>query len=102
MQGCEDPFNRRCYPWNREDNELIEFYHALGKLRLESELNGGKFKQTGTYPFVFEFTRGENLVIVANVGEKDYKLKNKVTDLVTGKDIDSVSAMSAIVYRRKG
>lgn len=102
MQGCEDPFNRRCYPWNSEDNELIEFYRALGKLRLESELNGGKFKQTGTYPFVFEFTRGENLVIVANVGEKDYKLENKVTDLVTGKDVDSVSAMSAIVYRRKG
>lgn len=100
MQGCEDPFNRRCYPWGKEDNELIEFYRALAKLREIDEFNGGKFEQVGTYPGVFQFTRGENVVVVANVGEKPYELDMKVTDLVTGNEINSVCAMSAIVYRR--
>jgi hypothetical protein len=34
------------------------------------------------------------------VGEKPYELDMKVTDLVTGNEINSVCAMSAIVYRR--
>lgn len=36
MQGGEDPFNRGCYPWGREDALLLEWYRALGALRRES------------------------------------------------------------------
>lgn len=35
MEGCKDPFNRACYPWGREDQELIAWYKTLGKLRRE-------------------------------------------------------------------
>ena len=34
-EGGEDPFNRGCYPWGNEDNELIEYYRILGKIRAE-------------------------------------------------------------------
>lgn len=30
MQGYGDPFNRRCYPWGNEDDELICFVKELG------------------------------------------------------------------------
>ena len=33
MEGYRDPFNRQCYPWGREDSELIEWHRTLGKLR---------------------------------------------------------------------
>ena len=33
MQGYKDPFNRYCYPWGKENTELIEFYRSLGKVR---------------------------------------------------------------------
>ena len=33
MEGYKDPFNRRPYPWGREDRELLEHYTRLGKLR---------------------------------------------------------------------
>ena len=33
MQGFEDPFNRQTYPWGREDQELLSWYRALGRLR---------------------------------------------------------------------
>ena len=29
LEGYEDPFNRRCYPWGREDEELLDFYRRL-------------------------------------------------------------------------
>ena len=33
MEGCKDPFNRRPYPWGRENRMLLEFYRQLGQLR---------------------------------------------------------------------
>ncbi len=35
LQGYGDPFNRRCYPWGKEDNELLDYVRYLGKLREE-------------------------------------------------------------------
>ncbi len=33
LQGYKDPFNRRCYPWGNEDQELIAFTKELGRIR---------------------------------------------------------------------
>jgi len=37
MQGHKDPFNRRTYPWGRENPELLAHFRRLGKLRREQE-----------------------------------------------------------------
>ena len=36
MEGYKDPFNRRTYPWGREDNDLLAHFRALGQLRKEN------------------------------------------------------------------
>lgn len=33
LQGYKDPFNRGCYPWERENQALLAFYRQLGGLR---------------------------------------------------------------------
>lgn len=33
MEGYRDPFNRCCYPWGKENKELIEWHKQLGDLR---------------------------------------------------------------------
>ena len=38
MEGHEDPFNRYCYPWGREDLALKQFVTALGNLRKSSDV----------------------------------------------------------------
>ncbi len=35
MEGGKDPFNRRTYPWGREDRELLAHFRYLGTLRRE-------------------------------------------------------------------
>jgi cyclomaltodextrinase len=35
MQGFADPFCRLCYPYGKEDTELLLFYKALSKLRVD-------------------------------------------------------------------
>ena len=37
MTGYGDPFCRGCYPWNKADKNLVNFYRALGKARKECE-----------------------------------------------------------------
>ena len=36
MEGYADPFNRRTYPWGREDQELLAHYRRLGHLRRDN------------------------------------------------------------------
>ena len=47
MDGFEDPFNRRTYPWGHEDTALLDWFRTLGRLRAER-----KSLQSGgiTYP----------------------------------------------------
>ena len=37
MEGFEDPFCRRCYPWGRENLDLIEFTKELSAIRKSSK-----------------------------------------------------------------
>ena len=37
MEGGKDPFNRRPYPWGKEDPDLLGHYRSLGQLRQQEE-----------------------------------------------------------------
>ena len=37
MEGYKDPFNRRTYPWGRENRMLVEFFRQLGQLRKDCD-----------------------------------------------------------------
>ena len=37
MEGYKDPFNRRTYPWGREDTEMVDHFKRLGQLRKNFE-----------------------------------------------------------------
>ena len=50
MEGYADPFNRRTYPWGREDEELLAHYRRLGQLRRDNPaLRGDVYKRQGIY-----------------------------------------------------
>ena len=40
MEGYADPMNRMPYPWGREDEELLDAYRAVGKLREKHDALG--------------------------------------------------------------
>ena len=74
MEGFEDPFNRRTYPWGQEDKELLDWYAALGRLRREHQA-----LQIGNIEYLFDsgdllvFSRrdGQETVLCAcNAGEQ--------------------------------
>ena len=83
MEGGKDPFNRRTYPWNREDAELLAHFRKLGNLRKRSKalkLGDTEFLCAGggKLAFVRRFEK-EEIKIYVNRSEADWVLKNGKT-----------------------
>lgn len=38
LTGDLDPYNRRCYPWGREDKSFIDYFTRLGKIRNDNQV----------------------------------------------------------------
>jgi len=74
MEGFEDPFNRRTYPWGREDVALRGYFAALGRARKGSEaLQAGELEWLRCEGRVLAFLRraGEETVVAAvNAGDR--------------------------------
>lgn len=70
LQGFEDPFNRRTYPWGNEDGSLLEFYRKLCAVRAQSSaLTDGEiaFRRAEGGLLIFErWDAQEHLYIVIN------------------------------------
>ena len=68
LQGFEDPFNRRCYPWGREHADLMEGYRILSALKRKwSALQTGdiRFLPTDGRRVCFRRQAGEQIVTLA-------------------------------------
>ena len=58
MEGYRDPFNRGCYPWGEEEEELIAWYRQLGALRGDNPvLREGAFARIPCGEEAAAFTR---------------------------------------------
>ena len=70
MEGYKDPFNRRPYPWGREDWELLSHFQRLGKLRKSCEalrLGDIQFFQAGDRHLGYSRTyKGKTVKVYAN------------------------------------
>ncbi len=79
--GHEDPFCRKCYPWGRENKELIEHYKMLGRWRREyASALCGEFEDVSPNENVFAFRRKDEkseLTLLVNRSAKDIELVGK-------------------------
>ena len=70
MEGFEDPFNRRTYPWGHEDQELLGWFKQLGALRKDHPaLRRGTIRYVAADGPLLAFARaddGEEVLCVCN------------------------------------
>ena len=75
MEGFEDPFNRRTFPWGREDKKLTGWFAALGNLRRTCPaLRRGDLRWLAGEGGLLAFTRtveGESILCAANAGREE-------------------------------
>ncbi|MBE6956213.1 MAG: glycoside hydrolase family 13 protein [Ruminococcaceae bacterium] len=74
MEGYEDPFNRRTFPWGKEDKPLTAWFAALGKLRgTLPALRKGRIEYWTAKGTVLAFVRTEGrqkILCAANAGDE--------------------------------
>ncbi len=99
LEGNMDPFNRKCFPWGKENQEILSWYNKLGELRKHPLFKDGRVnilaQDRGL--FIFERTNGsENIIVAINMGRDKYILKpdRTVYDLLTGNKYDSKVTLS--------
>lgn len=105
MQGCGDPFNRRCYPWGSENRELMEWYRKLTRIRRTlPELKQGGCKVLYAKGGVFLFQRnGEAREVLCGVNlcSKPFQLSSGLNDRLSGNTIDNIPPEGMILAERK-
>jgi len=100
MEGCIDPFNRRCYPWGDEDMELLEWYKKLSKIRKEnSSFKDGEYTLIEARDGLFAFTRGigeDKILIAVNISDEDRSvtIKGFTKDLLSNRKIQTPTIKS--------
>lgn len=90
MEGYEDPFNRRCFPWGKESTELLKWYQNLGALRKEWDVfKEGSYETIFANEQVFIFQRKndvEKVIVGVNRSKNPFPLElgSLYCDLVKG------------------
>ena len=110
LEGDIDPFNRRCFPWDNENKEILDFVRKIAKIR--SELNifvdgdlNVLYDIDGT--FIFERRKqNDNIIIAVNRGYGDYTINvsSTVYNLLNGEKIEKSTVLKSgdmmILYRK--
>ncbi len=108
LEGFEDPFNRRCYPWGKEDKNYLRLYKKLGALRTAEKdiLSDGAYCGITAENGVFAFARKNEagtLVVIANRGTETYTFDTcgkTYTDVLKGTVFDGqVPPCDAVVLK---
>ncbi len=89
LYGWKDPFNRKCYNWGYEDQDLISFYQEIGNFRK-------KFVSTNCNPevlykdsdlFIFKRENKENSLYVALNRSEDTRNITVPDEFKNGNDV---------------
>lgn len=72
MEGYNDPFNRRCFPWGNEQKELTDHYRKLSTIRRENPVfihSDTRVIHAADSVFLFERTcSSEHIIVGVNRG----------------------------------
>lgn len=70
LEGFSDPDNRKTFPWDKEDRDLLEWFKKLTKMRREYDvLQTGDFRPVNIEQNIYCFERalpGEKAVVLVN------------------------------------
>ncbi len=93
MEGGKDPFNRRTYPWGKQNKPLLEHYRRLGQLRKELEpLRLGDIQFFKAQDRCVGFTRsygGRTLRICVNRSGSSWEIPSG--RVLYGRGLDTIS-----------
>ena len=106
MQGLIDPFNRRFYPWGKENKEILSHYRKLSEFRKKTPLfKDGLYKTEYAANSIFIFKRYDetgSLTLAANASSSPYLLFTRIYDMLNGEYTDTLNPYGFVIYGEEG
>ena len=89
LQGDNDPYNRRCFPWDNIDKELLDWYKTLAKIRKNEAFKRGDFNVLYGEQGVLVYERNDlhdRVLIIINNGKYPFEanIENKMKNMING------------------
>ncbi len=107
MEGYRDPFNRLPYPWGKEDNDLLEHYRRVGKIRINEKLyKDGYFDIVECTQNLLAFARyneKEFVLTIVNRGNQKLHIDSNVDlkNIETNRSIHTILPNTSIIVKGK-
>lgn len=112
MEGYRDPFNRACYPWGRENAELVAWYQGLGRMRAQQKdvLGRGNYRTLKAEGNLLAFERfvlteetRDSLMLIVNRSSRPQSILGAGLDLegaqpVLGEPLGAVNVLPPFGY----
>ena len=108
MQGYRDPFNRLPFPWGKEDNEILDYYRKIGKIRREEDVfKGGIFDLLVCDSNILAFARykdEEFTVTMVNRSQEKYNFDSNIPlkSCENCRKISVLKPLSAVILKGNG
>ena len=103
MEGLIDPFNRKFYPWGKENEEILSHYKKISEFRKKTEIfKDGLYKTEYATGGVFIFTRydeKDNLTFATNVSSSPHLLFTRIYDMLNGEYTDTLNPYGFVIYK---
>ena len=109
IEGYGDPFCRKPFPWHDMEQDLLEHYKKLGKIRRENKaFAGGEFNIIAHSEGLLAYTRKQNeceILVCTNVGATPQRiaLDCEYTDLLSNNSYSKevvLQSMSALILKK--
>ena len=89
LTGDGDPFNRRCFPWDNINTEILDWYRALGRIRKNKSFVHGDLNvlYNANGAIVYErLTVTDRVLVLINNGEYPFEatIDNLMKDMLNG------------------
>ena len=105
QEGYRDPFNRRPFPWGRENTELLDYFRKIGKIRRKEKIfETGDFSLVECNKKLLAFARYDKtsfvLTIVNRGTETAYFDSNLILkNIETNRKISQIAPLSACILK---
>lgn len=76
LEGFKDPFCRKTMPWDMLDENLLNWYKQLGKIRNDKIFIDGEYLEEICQNNVFAYSRNKNkekIIVIINSSDYDYR-----------------------------
>lgn len=93
LQGFDDPFCRKTFPWDNINLDLYNWYKRLGEIRKDSIFIDGIYQEYIARDNIFAFYRfngSRKCLIVINNSNEEFRLTVNGYEMITKKEIDGL------------